>query len=114
MLFCCIIDDTVHSGYATRLHTTISCRTITDTDNTDVVYGISFHTWCRVQYRSISMAEALEDCDTSSVSSEESCTFEDFYCEEIVEEDGESEVILMRRPSDSAGKIAVSVCSDSL
>ena len=35
------IDDTVHSGYATRPHTTISRGTITDTDNTDVVYGIS-------------------------------------------------------------------------
>ena len=54
------------------------------------------------------MAEALEDSDASSFSSADSSTFDDFYCEEIVEEDGQSELILMRR-SQSAPKSSVSI-----
>ena len=51
-------------------------------------------------------ADALDDCDydTSSVSSAESYTHHDFYYEEVVEEDGESELILLRRsrPAETA------------
>ena len=54
------------------------------------------------------MAEALEDSDASSFSSADSSMFDDFYCEEIVEEDGQSELILMRR-SQSAPKSSVSI-----